>query len=258
MKKVNKIAGILILVIALLMSTINVSKAVDYGATMNLTSSTESAKVGDTVTFTLSLKSVTNVEGVSTVHAKINYDKTILQYVSCDAIDSWAVPKYNDENHEFITDKSDVMKPNGGIVKVTFKVIAIPTNNTTTVSITEFDVADNENQITVPDVSVDLKIQEQNNNTDDKNNNDFGVIEEPKDDEQNKDNNSNNNNSNNNSNGNQNSSNNSNTNKKDDTSAKDNKLPQTGAYTIIPALVAILAVISTIFIIKYKKMNDIK
>ena len=160
MKRVNNILKIFFLMIAVLLITANISKAVDYGATMNLTGSKTTAHVGDTVTYTLALKSATNVEGVATVHAKINYDKAVLQYVSCEATNSWSAPVYNEANQEFVTERSDVMKPEGNIIKVTFKVISIPANKTTTVSITNFDVADTDNQITVGDVSANLKIEE--------------------------------------------------------------------------------------------------
>lgn len=275
MKKVNKIAGILILVIVLLMATINVSKAVDYGATMNLTGSKTTAKINDTVTFTLSLKSVTNVEGVATVHAKINYDKSVLQFVSCEATNSWSAPVYNSENQEFVTERSDVMKPVGDIIKVTFKVISVPSSKTTTVSITDFDVADTENQIVALDVSANLQIGEEINNDSNKDDNK---------DDSNKDNN-NKNDDNLNNDQNQGDNNNSkdenktdndekkdetnnninviedegkNTENQEDNTTQNGTIPQTGIYTIIPIAIVIIIVISVSFFIKYKNMKDIK
>lgn len=253
MKRVNNILKIFFLMIAVLLITANISKAVDYGATMNLTGSKTTANVGDTVTYTLALKSATNVEGVATVHAKINYDKAVLQYVSCEATNSWSAPVYNEANQEFVTERSDVMKPEGNIIKVTFKVISIPANKTTTVSITNFDVADTDNQITVGDVSANLKIEEKSNNTsnDKPNQDDNKNTDKPNNnvvDEPNKGNNSENNNTN----------NNTNTPSKDNTT-QDGKMPQTGIYTVIPVvIVTALIVVAVILFIKYKDIKDIK
>lgn len=281
MKKTNKIAGILILVIVLLMTTINISKATDYAATMSLTGSKTTAKVGDTVTFTLALKSATNVEGVATVHAKINYDKSVLQFVTCESTNSWSAPAYNSENQEFVTERSDVMKPTGEIVKITFKVISIPENNTTTVSITDFDVADTENQITVLDASASLKIEEQKDNNED-NENKENSDNNNKENTENKENTNNtnnntekpentnkqeninieNNNVNNNANKNENKQNNTlniinQSTNENDTTVQTGKLPQTGLSTIIPLIVAIISVTAVVCYLKYKKMNDI-
>lgn len=270
MKKTSSIVKIICLVLIIMLCiTNNVCKAVDYGATMELKGSKTTAYVGDTVTYTLSLKSATNVEGVATVHAKINYDSSVLQYVSCEATNSWSAPVYNSENNEFVTERSDVMKPVGDIIKITFKVIAVPNEKTTTVSITNFDVADTENEITVIDVSANLKIEEKDiviDKPNDDNKKDDNDINIPNDDNEKDNNNVEDNNTTVDDEQNNNIDNSQNTEKSDNTinniQNKDNtihngNIPQTGMYTIIPFIAIVLIATSAIMYIKYKNMKDI-
>lgn len=245
MKKIRKIFMAIFLITVILASTINISNATDYGATMKLTSNATSAKVGDTVTFTLSLQSTTNVDGVATVHAKINYDKDILEYVSCEAVNSWSVPVYNPENQEFVTERADVMESTGDIIKITFKVISEPSSLTTSVSITNFDVADTENEITVKECSKELTIEKMQTEDDKPNLDDNDSTQKPNED----------NNSNSNTNA---IDNDANMNNKNDNTTQTGKIPQTGEEIIIPITIAILAVCAFIFIVKYKKLKEIK
>ena len=157
-RKIRKQIVALVLFIILLFTITNVSQAVDYGATMNFAASNNTLKVGDTFSLTLSLASVTNVEGVATVHAKIEFDNQILRLDSCEALNSWSAPSYNEANQEFVTERSDVMAPTGEIIKFNFTVLAEPENNSTTISVTNFDVADTNNQINVPDVTATLTV----------------------------------------------------------------------------------------------------
>ncbi len=257
MKKIYKILKIVFLLLIILLSTVNISKAVDYGATMKLTCSKETANLNDTVSYTLALQSATNVEGVATVHAKINYDKAVLQYVSCEATNSWSVPVYNADNQEFVTERSDVMKPNGNIIKVNFKVISIPENKETTVSITNFDVADTENEIAVSDVSTKLKLvekisnkpSEEDNKKDDNKQDNINNTEKPENNVEEVKNNNISINTNNNGNINKPST---------DNTTPGGKLPQTGIYTFIPVAIATLAVVAVVFLIKYRNIHDIK
>lgn len=266
MKKVRNIVFCIIFTVIALLSVETVCKAVDYGATMKLTPSNNTLKVGDNVTVTLSLASTTNVEGVATVHAKIVYDKEVLQFISCEATNLWSAANYNEENQEFVTERSDVMTPTGDIVKFNFKVVAIPDNSVTTVSVTEFDVADTENQITVPDTSTNLTINsdesgekpddkpdnnpsenpddnnQENNTIGDQNNNHQENTTTP---EINTDNNNRNNTST--------ISNNSN-----DNTIANGKIPQTGANAILPIIIVISIVTIIVIYYRNKKIKDIK
>lgn len=245
MKKIRKIFMAIFLITVILASTINISNATDYGATMKLTSNATTTKVGNTVTFTLSLLSTTNVDGVATVHAKINYDKEVLEYVSCEAVNSWSAPVYNQENQEFVTERADVMKPTGDIIKITFKVISEPSSSTTTVSITNFDVADTENEITVKECSAELTIEKKQTENNKPSQDDNETTQKPSED----------NNSNSNTNV---IDNDANMNNKNDNTTQTGKIPQTGEEIIIPITISIVAIIACIFIVKYKKLKEIK
>lgn len=249
----------LILIFAIIFSFGRISKAVDYGATMILKSGQDIEKVGDTVTVTLSLASVTNVQGVATVHAKIDYDKSILELISCEATNSWSAPTYNSENQEFVTERAEVMPANGDIIKINFKVIDIPQDNKTTISIVNFDVADTDNQITVPDTLIELNFKEKQDNTDDNQSQDENDEQTPGvdtddgnlDDDKNEGTDTGDNESNDDDTINDNKQDN----EKDDTTAN-NRIPQTGVNVIIP--IGILAIIIVISIILYKKLQHSK
>ncbi len=248
MNKISKICLAIVLVIALAMCS-TTSMAVEYGATMKLTNATTNANVNDTISVTLSLESVTNVQGVATVHAKINYDKAVLQYVSCEALNSWSAPIYNSDNQEFVTERADVMGAGQNIIKINFKVLSVPTDNKTTISITEFDVADTENQINVNDVSTTINI---NKNVDDDNND-------------NNDNNDDNTQAGNNQNNTNiagedeiNISNNAGINKNQDNTIANKIIPKAGISNIILIVVIVNLIILIAGYYQYKKMKDIK
>lgn len=250
----------LILIFAIIFSFGRISKAVDYGATMILKSGQDIEKVGDTVTVTLSLASVTNVQGVATVHAKIDYDKSILELISCEATNSWSAPTYNSENQEFVTERAEVMPANGDIIKINFKVIDIPQDNKTTISIVNFDVADTDNQITVPDTLIELNFKEKQDNTDDNqgqddNNNEQTPGVDTDDGNLDDDKNEGTDTGDNESNDDDTINDNKQDNEKDDTTAN-NRIPQTGVNVIIP--IGILAIIIVISIILYKKLQHSK
>lgn len=256
MRNIKKIIITLLVIGSMLVVSTTFSQAAEYGATMKLKSSTNQAKVGDTVTFTLYLDSVTNVEGVATVHAKINYDKTILELISCEATNSWSAPVYNSQNQEFVTERAEVMPKGGEILKIKFKVLTLPKNNEATVSITNFDVADTENQITVSDTNLKLSIKE-NGTTPEKPNGGNNT-------NTNTSNNTNTNGGNNSVNGSgsgknesKNSVNKVNTMNKDNSIAK-NKLPKAGNSKIIPILIVITIMTAVILYLKNKKHRDIK
>lgn len=250
-KTVKKVVSLL-LMMSILIGLCTTSMAVDYGATMNLKATSTTPKVGDTISITLSLASVTNVQGVATVHAKINYDKTILQLTKYEAVNSWSAPIYNEENQEFVTERSDVMPAGGDIIKLDFKVLAVPTNNETMVSITEFDVADTENQIIVSDVSLKLNITAKEEKPDEKpdenpdNKPDDGGNQKPNTDDNKEDN----------SNKDDNQGNSNNSNKKDDTTS-DEKMPQTGVSIILPVSIIFVLLLAIVLYKKMKKNNDI-
>lgn len=250
MKKTNKIIKMFFLLIIVSLTMVNISNAVEYGANMKLNVNKTSVQVNDTITLTLALQSVTNTNGVSTVHAKIEYDKDVLEYVSCEAVDSWSAPVYNSETQEFVTERADVMEPTGDIIKIIFKVISEPSDEKTTVSITEFDVADTENEITVDEVSVDLTIEKKETESNKPNQDDSETTQKPNED---------------NNNGNQdidkeenNLNSNTNINNKNDNTTQTGTIPQTGEELILPVTIAIFAIVACIFAIKYKKMKEIK
>ena len=252
----------LILFFVIVLSLGKISNAVEYGATMTLKGTQDIEKVGDTVTVTLSLASVTNVQGVATVHAKIDYDNSVLEFISCEATNSWSAPVYNSENQEFVTERSEIMPANGDIIKINFKVLDIPEGNKTTVSIVNFDVADTENQITVPDATLDLNFKEkqddtENNPSQDDNNNEQAPGEDS--DDENKENNNNEGTST----GDKDTTDkDSNTNKQNiekDNTTSNTKIPQTGVDLIIPIItLSSLIVISIILYKKIQKNSDIK
>lgn len=253
MKNTKKIIITLLVIVSMLFVATTFSQAAEYGATMKLKSSTNETKVGDTVTFTLYLDSVTNVEGVATVHAKINYDKTILELISCEATNSWSAPVYNSQNQEFVTERAEVMPKGGEILKIKFKVLTLPKNNEAMVSITNFDVADTENQITVSDTNLKLSIKENGTNPEKPNGGN------------NTNNSTNTNNGSNNSvngsgsdkNESKNSVNKVNTTNKDNSIAK-SKLPKAGNSKIIPILIVITIMAVVILYLKNKKHRGIK
>ena len=120
MKKIISI----ILVILLLVCTTKVYAAKDSFHT-TLTINHTQAKRGDTVTVTIGLKDIaieSAEKGIGAYTAEIQFDSSVLEYVSVNGTDKWEAPLYQDGFITSNTKDAKVVNTAQSIATITFKV----------------------------------------------------------------------------------------------------------------------------------------
>lgn len=120
MKKIISI----ILVILLLVYTTKVYASKDSFHT-TLTINHEQAKRGDTVTVTIGLKDIaieSAEKGIGAYTAEIQFDSSVLEYVSVNGTNKWEAPLYQDGFITSNTKDAKVVNTAQSIATITFKV----------------------------------------------------------------------------------------------------------------------------------------
>ncbi len=158
----KKIIGIIL--IAILAFTTNVYAASDSFKT-TLSSNKSQAKRGENITITIGLKDIaieSGEKGIGAYTANINFDSSVLEYVSTSATGSWEAPFYQGGSIIGNTNNGEVVKTAQSVGTVTFKVKSNAKLGETTIKLTNFtgstvasDVitADNSIKITITDSS---------------------------------------------------------------------------------------------------------
>lgn len=120
MKKIISI----ILIILLVACTAKVYAASDSFNT-TLTINNSQAKRGDTITVTIGLKDIaieSGEKGIGAYTAEIQFDSSVLEYVSVNGTDKWEAPLYQDGFITSNTKDAKVVTTTQSIATITFKV----------------------------------------------------------------------------------------------------------------------------------------
>lgn len=123
MKKMKKTISI-ILMILLFICTTRVYAANDSFNT-TLTINNAQAKRGDTIVVTIGLKDIdikSGERGIGAYTAEIQFDSSILEYVSINGTDKWETPIYQDGLITSNTKNAEVVTTTQNIATITFKV----------------------------------------------------------------------------------------------------------------------------------------
>lgn len=119
----KKIMSILLMILFVIGAT-NVQAANDsFGTTLTINNS--QAKRGDTITVTIGLKDIaieSGEKGIGAYTAEIQFDSSVLEYVSVNGTDKWEAPLYQDGFITSNTKDAKVVTTTQSIATITFKV----------------------------------------------------------------------------------------------------------------------------------------
>lgn len=256
-----------VLLIILLLFTTKVY-AVNDSFSTTIKVSESQAKREDIITITIGLKDIaieSGEKGIGAYTASIEFDHSVLEYVSTNGTDKWEAPFYQDGLITGNTKDGKVVNNVQNIGTVTFKVKSDAKLGETSIELKNFSGSTAASDVYTSNIATKLTILDENgnNNTNNSNNN------QNNDKDNSNSNNTNNNNANNNNsssnnkneqnNGNNTSNNNVNSNKEPSTSnviditMKQGTLPKTGTSDIaIFIMIVISIVVATIFFIKMR------
>ena len=239
---------ILSLLIMVMIITISIVSYATVTVTTNLSADKTTLKVGDEVTFTFSINSVTDIEGgLKTIQGTIVYDQNIFEELTTSSkvdTNGWST-ELNTQNNMFAGTSSG--KTSGGIFTLTLKAKEDITVDSTTVTIKDIKTTDAGNDDEIVNVdSVQVVLNKSNVTGDDDkeenetNQNTIGTTNTTDDEITSTTNKINNNST-----------------SKNSTTSVTNSLPKTGiSYCVIIASF-ILVIVAIISIIKYKYYNKI-
>ncbi len=168
------IAIVLIIILALTSNT--------YGASdsfkTNLTVDNSQVRRGQNITITIALSDIaieSGEKGIGAYSARIDFDSSVLEYVSTKGTDKWEAPFYKDSLITGNTNDAQVVKTNQDIGTIIFKVKDDAKLGDTTIKLVNFLGSTASSDVTSADTSIKVTIIEQNNdngsgNTDEKEN----------------------------------------------------------------------------------------
>lgn len=142
MKKMTKIILIVIIIILSMIELANKAKAIEETDGSIKLECEEKIEAGKTITINVSLCDIN--KNVDTVIAMIEYDKDIFEEPVEDdmnPINNWSYPIYNDENGMFLIEKTGGTTTDETIMSIVLKVKENVTQKTTTVKLTDIEVA---------------------------------------------------------------------------------------------------------------------
>lgn len=226
--KIKKIISIIL--VALMIFSTKVCAANTDSYTTTISTANMQVKRGDTITVAIGLKDIaieSGDKGIGAYTATLNFDTSVLEYIKSDSTDAWEAPFYQGGNLTGNTKDGEVVKENGNIGTITFKVKDNAKLGDTTISLNNFSGSNAKTDVPTEDVSIKITVRDNKTNNE----------------------NSNNHNGGNNQNGNGNHSSN-----QGDNSIKGGKLPQTGETNIgVYITIGACALIATISFIKIVK-----
>lgn len=135
----KKIISILLMVLFVIGST-KVQAANDsFGTTLEINHA--QAKKGDNITVTIGLKDIdikSGEKGIGAYTAGIQFDSSVLEYVSTDGTDKWEAPFYQDGFITSNTKDAEVVTSTQSIGTITFKVKENAKLGETSISVVNF------------------------------------------------------------------------------------------------------------------------
>lgn len=137
--KMKKIMSILLMILFVIGAT-KVQAANDkFGTTLTINNS--QAKRGDTITVTIGLKDIaieSGEKGIGAYTAGIQFDSSVLEYVSTNGTDKWEAPFYQDGFITSNTKDAKVVAKTQSIGTITFKVKENAKLGETSIALTNF------------------------------------------------------------------------------------------------------------------------
>ncbi len=157
--KSKKVISIIITIILLLFTT-SVYAANDSFKTA-LSVNNSSVKKGENVTVTVSLNNISiesGEKGIGAYTAKLDFDSSVLEYVSTNGTDKWETPFYSEKQITGTTNDGKVVNTNQSIGTITFKVKDDAKLGETTIKLTNFSGSNAETDISAEDTAIKITI----------------------------------------------------------------------------------------------------
>ena len=240
----KKIIGIIL--VAILILTSNVYAANDsFKTTLSVNNS--QVKQGENITVTIGLKDIaieSGEKGIGAYTANIDFDNSVLEYVSSKGTDNWEAPFYEDSKIVGETKNAEVVKTSQSIGTITFKVKDDAKLGETTIKLTNFSGSTTATDVEGRESLVKFTVTDKNtsngsgNGSGSTNGNGTGIGSGTQNGETN------------------NNGNKINIGNSSKENVKNGVLPQTGDANIeIPILMVICALVGVVLLIKIKLIN---
>ena len=161
---------IVIILLAFSLLIFNVPVYADTTDSYKVVMSTDKVTVnkGEEITITISLKDI-NIEsgdkGIGSYTANLEFDSSVLEYVTSTGTDKWEAPMYSDGQMLGETKDGSVMKTDGSIGTITFKVKENTSVSEATISIKNFSGSNAVKDIKVADYSIKITIKSNSSGT---------------------------------------------------------------------------------------------
>ncbi len=166
----KKIIGIVL--IAILLITSNVYAVTDsFKTTLSVDNS--QVKRGENITVTIALNDIqieSGEKGIGAYTANIDFDHSVLEYVSTKGTDKWEAPFYQDEQITGNTNDAEVVKTPQSIGTITFKVKDNAKLGETTIKLANFSGSIVSADISANDSSVKFTVIDNNTSSGNENN----------------------------------------------------------------------------------------
>ena len=144
----KKITSILLMIVFIMITTKVQAASDSFNTTLSLNNS--QAKRGDTITVTLGLKDIaieSGEKGIGAYTTKIQFDSSVLEYVSTKDTDKWEAPFYQDGFLTSNTKDAEVVTTTQSIGTITFKVKENAKVGETSIALTNFSGSSAETDI---------------------------------------------------------------------------------------------------------------
>ncbi len=167
----TKLIGIILII--MLVFTTRVYAATD---TFKTTLSVDNSQVkrGESVTVTMALSDIhieSGEKGIGAYTAKLDFDSSVLEYVSISGTDKWETPLYQDTLIASNTNDGEVVSEGQNIGSITFKVKDDANLGETTIKLTKFSGSTGASDVSAEDSSIKVQILNKDGGSDDPNGN---------------------------------------------------------------------------------------
>ncbi len=132
----------------------------------NLKLDNSTVKRGDNITVTISLSNTAierGEKGISAYSAKLDFDSSVLEYVSAEGNDNWEKPVYKEKSIAGNTKDGKAVNTEQDIATITFKVKDDAKLGETIIKLVDFSGSTEEADVTAEDSSITLKVVEKDN-----------------------------------------------------------------------------------------------
>ncbi len=150
----------IIIIAILLILTTNVYAANDsFKTTLSVDNS--QAKRGESIKVTIALKDIaieSGEKGIGAYTAKLDFDSSVLEYVSTNGTDKWEAPIYQETRIAGNTIDGEVIKTAQNIATITFKVKENAKLGETTIKLTNFSGSTAGSDVVANDSSVKITV----------------------------------------------------------------------------------------------------